>query len=157
VVNLAARAAAQLIAQGFSTNSPDQSGRDALALGALLAGYAIGSSGYGLHHVVSQTLARFAGVGHGAANAIMLPHTLPALARRAPDWTVQLEHALGFDPVELAIRLRELGGVNRLRDAGASEGDLELCAETAAERPELEMTPPPADLDELRELYRAAY
>ena len=47
--------------------------------------------------------------------------------------------------------------VNRLRDAGASETDLELCAEKASERPELEMTPPPADLDELRELYRAAY
>jgi alcohol dehydrogenase class IV len=157
VVNLAARAAAQLLAHGFETAPPDQAGRDALALGALLAGYAIGSAGYGLHHVVSQTLARFAGVGHGAANAIMLPYTLPALALRAPLWNTQLEAALGYDPVELAIRLRELGGVNRLRDASASEGDLELCAERASERPELEMTPPPADAGELLELYRAAY
>ena len=157
VVNLAARAAAQLLAQGFSTDAPDRSGRDALALGALLGGYAIGSAGYGLHHVVSQTLARFAGVGHGAANAIMLPHTLRALAWRAPGWNAQLADALGSDPVELAVRLRDLGGVSRLRDAGASERDLERCAEQASQRPELEMTPPPADVEELRELYQAAY
>jgi alcohol dehydrogenase class IV len=153
----AALAAAQLLARGFSDASSDDRGRDSLALGSLLAGYAIGSAGYGLHHVVSQTLARFAGVGHGAANTIMLPQTVPALARRAPSWHAQLTEALGRDPAELAVRLRELGGVNRLRDAGASEADLEVCAEQAAQRPELAMTPPAADLDELRELYRAAY
>jgi alcohol dehydrogenase class IV len=153
----AAVAAAQLLADGFARPSPDASGRDSLALGALLAGYAIGSSGYGLHHVVSQTLARFAGVGHGAANTIMLPQTAPALARRAPAWNAELTSALGRDPAQLAIRLRDLSGVVWLRDAGASEADLEVCVEQAAQRPELEMTPPPAGADELRELYRAAY
>ena len=39
--------------------------RDTLALGALLSGYAIDGCGYGLHHVMSQTLARFTGAGHG--------------------------------------------------------------------------------------------
>jgi alcohol dehydrogenase class IV len=157
VVTLAARAAARLIDQGLATALPDQRARDALALGSLLAGYAIGSAGYGLHHVVSQTLARFAGVGHGAANTIMLPHTLRALAGRAPDWNAQLGQALGADPVELAVRLRGLGGVDRLRDLGVSEADIELCAEKAAERLELEMTPPRADVDELRALYQASY
>ena len=56
--------------------------RDTLALAALLSGYTIDSAGYGLHHVLSQTLARFAGVGHGPSNAVMLPHTLVALERR---------------------------------------------------------------------------
>ena len=55
--------------------------RDALALGALLSGYVIDSTGYGLHHVLAQTLARFAGVWHGQANAAMLPHTTVALRR----------------------------------------------------------------------------
>ena len=153
----AALVAAQLLARGFADASPGEDARDSLALGALLAGYAIGSAGYGLHHVVSQTLARFTRVGHGASNTIMLPQTIPALARRAPEWHAQLTAALDLDPAEVAVRLRELGGVNRLRDAGASEADLELCAEQAAQRPELAMTPPAADLDELRELYRAAY
>src|SRR5947209_304490 len=56
VAELAALEAARLIARGFSQSEPD---RDALALGALLAGYSIGSAGYGLHHVLAQTLARF--------------------------------------------------------------------------------------------------
>jgi alcohol dehydrogenase class IV len=157
VGTLAALAAAQLINHGFSTGSPDDGARDALGLGALLAGYAIGSAGYGLHHVVSQTLARFAGVSHGAANTIMLPYTSCALARRAPEWIAQLGQALGGDPADVAAALVEFGGVSRLRNAGASEDHLEVCAEQAAQRPELEMTPPRATLDELRELYRAAY
>jgi alcohol dehydrogenase class IV len=96
-------------------------------------------------------------VSHGAANTIMLPHTMAALWRRAPEWYAQLERALGRDPVELALWLQACSGTERLRDAGASEEDLELCARQAAQRPELEMTPPRADLDELRELYGAAY
>jgi alcohol dehydrogenase class IV len=157
VAELAALAAAQLIAEGVAIDTPGEPERDMLGLGALLAGYSIGAAGYGLHHVVSQTLARFAGVGHDAANTIMLPHTLAALARRAPGWNQRLEQALGSDPAVLAQRLGELSGSRRLRDSGVSEADLEECAVQASRRPELEMTPPPADLDELRELYRAAY
>ena len=74
---LAAREAARLLAH--------EDDRDALALGALLSGYVIDSTGYGLHHVLAQTLARFAGVWHGPANAAMLPHTTVALRERAPD------------------------------------------------------------------------
>ena len=80
VPTLAAREAARLLAR-------DEDDRDALALGALLSGYAMDASGYGLHHVLAQTLARFAGVGHGPANAAMLPLTTAALReRRPPRW-----------------------------------------------------------------------
>ena len=157
VAALTALTAARLIAQGFASDEPDKDARDALALSALLAGYVIGSTGYGLHHIVSQTLARFAGVGHGAANTIMLPLTARALAARAPDWSARLERAIGSEPAVLAERVRALSGVTRLRDADVSEEQLELCAEQASRRPELAMTPPAADLDELRRLYRAAY
>lgn len=157
VAAMAAVAAARLIAAGFASDAPDDRGRDSLALGALLGGYAIGSTGYGLHHIVSQTLARFAGVGHGAANTIMLPLTVRALAARAPEWIAQLERSLGTDPAALAERVRALSGVTRLRDAGAAVEQLEICTEEASRRPELAMTPPPADLEELRGLYLAAY
>jgi alcohol dehydrogenase class IV len=157
VAAMSAVAAARLIAFGFAEATVDETARDALALGALLAGYAIGSAGYGVHHVVSQTLARFAGVPHGAANTIMLPHTVRALAGRAPEWSAQLERGLGSDPADLAGRLLERSGLHGLRDFGAGEDDLERCAEQAAQRAELQMTPPAAGLDELRELYRAAY
>ena len=76
------REAARILGAAFvARGEPD---RDALALGALLAGYAIDASGLGLHHVLAQTLVRAAGVGHGPANAVLLPHTLGALAWRGP-------------------------------------------------------------------------
>src|SRR5215208_8244021 len=76
VATLAAHEAARLLARSLS-ETPD---REGLALGALLAGYVIDSTGYGLHHVLSQTLVRMGGAGHGQANAIMLCHTIGALA-----------------------------------------------------------------------------
>ena len=157
VAELAALDAARLISEGFRATPPDEGARDGLALAALLAGYTIGSTGYGLHHIVSQTLARFAGIGHGAANAIMLPHSLGALAERAPEWNALLGDALGSEPSAFATRLRDLTGVSRLRDAGVSERQLEDCAEQASQRPELHMTPPAASAAELRALYQAAY
>jgi alcohol dehydrogenase class IV len=158
VATLAALQAARLMDRGFASPEPDDDARDALALAALLAGYAISSTGYGLHHVMSQTLARFAGVGHGAANAIMLPESVRALRRRAPAWYLgALADALGAEPEELAIRLRGLTGVPRLRDAGVTEEQLDRCAEQASDRPELQMTPPPASIEEIRGLYGSAY
>src|ERR687897_842923 len=53
VSTLAAHEAARLLVGAFAREAPD---RDALALGALLAGYAMDSTGYGLHHVMAQTL-----------------------------------------------------------------------------------------------------
>ncbi len=159
VASLAAHEAARLIAAalfagGRPREAPD---RDALALAALLAGYVIGSTGYGIHHVLAQTLVRFAGVGHGAANTIMLPHSLQALTRRFPRPMAELGDALGGDPTDFAIRLCSLAGCERLSQLGVSEGELDRCAEEAASRPELHLTPPPADRRELREIYEAAF
>jgi maleylacetate reductase len=154
VARIAALEAARLIAAGFADQEPD---RDALALGALLAGYVIGSTGYGLHHVLAQTLVRFAGVGHGPANAIMLAHTTGALTRRFPDALQRLADALGEDPGSVATRLCELTGAVRLREVGVDGEQLDRCAEEAAGRPELHMTPPAADRGELRALYESAY
>jgi alcohol dehydrogenase class IV len=131
--------------------------RDALALGALLAGYVIGSTGYGLHHVLAQTLVRFAGISHGTANAVMLPHSLPALSRRSPVALERFGEAMGGDPALVAARVCALSGVTRLRDAGVSVETLDLCAAEAAGRPELSLTPRAAQEAELRELYGAAW
>ena len=113
VATLAAARAAELILAGFAGPEPD---RDALALGALLAGYAMDSTGYGLHHVLSQTLARRAGVGHGPANAAMLPHSVAALAERFPE-----EAGLGALAAG-AARLAARAGAARLRDLGVAPG-----------------------------------
>ncbi|HYM58226.1 MAG TPA: iron-containing alcohol dehydrogenase, partial [Solirubrobacteraceae bacterium] len=69
VATLAAHEAAGLLVGAFP--AAKETDRDALALGALLAGYTIDSTGYGLHHVLAQTLVRVAGASHGAANAVL--------------------------------------------------------------------------------------
>jgi alcohol dehydrogenase class IV len=144
---LAGREAARLI--GLAYYDGDEPDRDTLALAALLSGYAIDSSGYGLHHVLSQTLVRFAGVGHGQANAAMLPHTLRALEHRGAPGAGQL--------VPLATALAGRAQAARLRDLGVDEAVLDACADTAASRPELDLIPPRPDRDELRELYASAF
>jgi alcohol dehydrogenase class IV len=154
VATLSAHAAARLLADGLFADPPD---RDRLALGALLSGYAIGAAGYGLHHVMSQTAVRLAGVGHGPANAILLPHTLRALARRFPERVEKLAGALDDDPLSLAARVAERTGTVRLRDAGVPADRLATCADAAAERFELGLTPPPADRAELLAIYEAAW
>ena len=144
VPTLAAREAARLTAAAYATDEPD---RDALALAALLSGYAIDASWYGLHHVLSQTLVRVAGVGHGQANSAMLPHTMRALASRGSELVAD---------VALAERLAELAGATHLAAFGVDDSKLDACANAAAQRPELANTPPAADRDEVRALYAAA-
>ncbi len=144
---LAGREAARLIGEAYEGGGePD---RDTLALAALLSGYTIDSAGYGLHHILSQTLVRYGGVGHGQANAAMLPHTLVALERRGAPGAGAL--------VELAADLARRAGAERLRDLGVEEAALDGYADTAAARAELDLIPPKAERDELRALYAAAF
>ena len=57
VAELAALRAAELLATGVPRDPPDS---EALALGALLAGYASGSTGIAVHHAICQTIVRTA-------------------------------------------------------------------------------------------------
>jgi len=154
VATLAALEGAGHIVAALDRDGGPERGR--LALGALLAGYAIDSSGYGLHHVLSQTLVRFAGLGHGPANAVMLPHTLRALAQRFPADITRLGQAMGGHPAIIAARLAERAGAASLRALGVDSGQLMDLTVRAAERTELALTPPPADTQEIWALYETA-
>jgi alcohol dehydrogenase class IV len=154
VPTLAALEAARLIAAGLAGPEPD---RDALALGALLSGYAIDAARYGLHHIMSQTLVREAGTGHGPANAAMLPHTLAALRRRSPGVLARLDAAIGEEAGALARRTAERAGASRLRDLGVAQDALPALAEVASARPELDLTPPRAHVSELLGIYQEAW
>lgn len=155
VPTMAALRAARLLAEGLpEAGEPDP---DRLALGALLSGYAIDANWYGLHHVMSQTLVRLAGAGHGQANAAMLPVTVAALRERRPEEMARVDEALGEPAEGVALRFAARAGASSLQEAGVAEELLAACAEAAAMRPELALTPPPAGADELLELYRAAW
>jgi len=156
VSTLAAHDAAQRIVAAFGRRDgePDRGG---LALGALLAGYAIDSAGLGLHHVLAQTLVRVGGAPHAKANAALLPHTLGALAWRFPAQAEALAGALGEEPVEVAARLARVAGAEGIRALGIEPDRLPRCADVAAERAELDATPPRADRAELQALYESAW
>jgi alcohol dehydrogenase class IV len=148
-----ALAGARLLVSGFD-DDPD---RDSLALGALLAGFAADAAGYGLHHVMAQTLARHTSVGHARANGLLLPHTLRALARRFPIEMERFGEAIDDDPPSAAARLAERIGTVRLRELGVTPEELATCADAALERPQLSLTPPPPDRAELLAIYEAAW
>ncbi len=140
--------AARRIAAAWPGDEPD---RDELALGALLAGWAVDHTKIGLHHALAQTAVRVAGASHAGANAALLPHTAAALRRRRPQPMARADADLGIAFEDLAVLLRDRAGGARI-DAGAID---DLVA-TAARRPELERVPPAPDEAELRSLYGAA-
>ena len=86
----------------------------------------------------------------------MLQHTIPALAWRFPDEHAALTAAIGGDPAEAAARICALTGATTLRELGVDDGVLAAAADIAAERPDLDHTPPRAGRAELLALYERA-
>jgi alcohol dehydrogenase class IV len=126
--------------------------RPEVALGALLAGWAVDLTGIGLHHVLAQTAVRTIPVSHADANAALLPFTLAAMSRRRPG----VLERLNGDVMPLAISLRERSGPSGLRALAEDESLLERAVEAAGRRAELAHMPAGPDGAELRELYLAA-
>jgi len=159
VTDLAALRAAALLAEGVSADSRD---REALALGAVLAGYASGSTGIAIHHALCQTIVRTAGTPHAETNAVMLPHSARLMATRAPEPMGELARALGdgpADPEAVAGRLMALAarcGHTRLATLGVSEEQLPRVSAAVAEHPALGHTPHPPGEAELLALLREA-
>jgi alcohol dehydrogenase class IV len=159
VPQLAGTRAASLIARGLGAEEP---AREDLALGALLSGYAIGATGLALHHVICQTIVRVCGTPHAQTNAVMLPHVVRVMVRRAPAAVGDLGHALGADrrsaahTPERVAALSARAGVTRLSELGVREADFGRIAAQATGRPQLDATPESPGEGELLELLRAA-
>jgi alcohol dehydrogenase class IV len=126
--------------------------RESLALGALLAGYASGSTGIAMHHAICQTIVRMAGTPHAETNAVMLPHSARLMEARAPEALAEFRAALGTDLAALAAR----SGHTRLGSLGVEEQQLTGVAEAAAEHPLLGNTPDPPGAAELLATLREA-
>jgi alcohol dehydrogenase class IV len=153
VASMAGLRAAQLLAAGL-----DEGPRADLALGSILAGYALGSAGMALHHVVCQTIVRIAGTDHAKTNAAMLPHTAEALARVAPDQMRELSAAIGAGEAGLGARIAVLaGGPTRLSEIGVERSQLATIAEAAAARSELANLPQTPTRDQLLRLLESAW
>lgn len=138
--------------------------REAMLVGAHLAGVAFANAPVAGVHALAYPLARY-GLPHGLTNALMLAsvlrHNLPAAA---PDYALmaaQVDPALR-DADGLIAALEELiarvGLPGRLRDAGVPESDLpELAAEAMKHERLLVNNPLPiGEADALR-IYEAAW
>jgi alcohol dehydrogenase class IV len=160
VADMAALHAATLLAEGLEAANEEHARHD-LSLGAILAGYAVGSAGFALHHLVGQTLVRVTGVPHARAYAVLVPHTLRAMVPRAPHQLAALAAALGAEPRAEAApdrvgQLAALSGSTRLTEIGMDPGAVDAVVEAILARGDLGNTQPPPDGDELRRLIEAA-
>jgi alcohol dehydrogenase class IV len=159
VTDLASLRAAGLLADGVTREPPV---RGDLALGALLAGWASGSTGIAVHHALCQTVVRTAGSPHAETNAVILPHSARLMAGRAPGPMSELAAALGDgagDPEAAAgdiARIAARSGHSRLATLGVTEEHLPAAASAAVSHPAVAATPDPPGEAELLELLRAA-
>lgn len=159
VTDIAALRAAALLGGGITREPPV---RGDLALGALLAGFASGSTGIAFHHAVCQTVVRTSGSPHAETNAVVLPHSARLMAGRAPGPMSDLAQALGDgngDPEAAAgdiARIAARCGHTRLATLGVTEEHLPAAAAAAASHPALALTPDPPGEEELLQLLKAA-
>jgi alcohol dehydrogenase class IV len=132
--------------------------RNVLALGAILCGYAVDSTGFAVLHVLCQTVVRVCGTPHAETYAAVLPRVMDAMRDRAPVAIASLAGALGTEPARIGERIDRLaGGPVRLGELGADRELLGKVVEVAMQRPELARTPNPPSSAELAEILASAW
>lgn len=161
--------AVQVIASSLQASADgDADAADRMALAQYVAGMGYSNVGLGLVHAMAHPLGAFYGAPHGVANGILLA---PVMAFNAPatgEKYRDVAAAFGVDtsamPLDearaaavgaVARLTADLGNPTRLRDVGASEGDLRALAEAAAADVCAGGNPRPASVDEIEELYRS--
>jgi alcohol dehydrogenase len=153
------RAAWRLLSGGFErvlASPHDTSAREAMLVGAYLAGAAIEQSMLGAAHACANPLTARYGTTHGVAIGLLLPHVVR--------WNAA-DSAVGprYDQLasNLSSRLEALAGVAGfppgLAAAGVPKDDLEMLAQEAAVQWTGGFNPRPFDASGAREIYEMAW
>jgi alcohol dehydrogenase class IV len=149
----------------------DLSARTDMLLGAYLAGTALATVAMGLHHGLCHVLGGSAGVPHGVANAIILPHamrfnldvTAPFLGQVAEAMDVTLPTQSDGSKAEAAIQaverlIGQLGLPQRLREVGVAEADLPQLAQLALKSSAVQQNPKPlVEAAQAEAIFRVAW
>ena len=151
----------------------DIEARTEMLMGAHLAGAALASVAMGLHHGLCHVLGGTAGVPHGVANSIVLPHAMRFNADATAPQLAPAAEAMGIAPngrspkaaVEAAAqKVYDLVGAmhlpQHLRDAGVAlrEADLPHLAQLAFQSRTVQNNPKPiTDPAQIEALLRAAW
>jgi alcohol dehydrogenase class IV len=141
------------LAEGWAGEEPDRPG---VALGALLAGWAVDRSGLGPHHVLAQTAVRTAKLEHAHVNVALLPFTAAAMRAREADGFKRMDAVIGRSVESLAEELRERAGVTGLGRLATDPELLARAVAAAGERLELARVAPTIEAGEVSAIYRAA-
>jgi maleylacetate reductase len=144
--------------------------RTELMLGAHLAAVSLATVNLGVHHGTCHVLGGSAGVPHGIANCIILPHAMrfnlpvaaPQLAQVAQAMSLDVAHlddeAAGETAVQAIYKLiGRLDVPQRLRDVGVAETVLLRLAQVMLRSTAVQNNPRPVDASSAEALLRAAW
>lgn len=133
--------------------------RQRLALGAFHAGYAVGSTGYALHHVLCQTIVALGELPHAPVYGALLPFSLEFYKLR-DDLIWQLigeEMGEGDPSMAIARVCAAAGGATSLGALGLAPERIDSIIAAASERRELALTPGGATAEDVRALIESAF
>jgi alcohol dehydrogenase class IV len=115
----------------------DEKARQEMMMASTMGAVAF-QKGLGVIHSLAHPLSSVAGVSHGLANAIMMPHALRFNAKTAPDRVADVAPALGTDDIsgegaaQAVLELsRQIGLPTRLSDAGVTKDMIPKLTEKA--------------------------
>jgi alcohol dehydrogenase class IV len=137
----------------------DIEARTALLEGSALAGRALENASMGVHHGLAQLLGARAGIAHGLANALILPHAMRFNAEVAPAEMARLGAVLGdpADPAGAVARLAARAGLpSTLSEAGVTEDDLDAVARLSQSSVAVRANPRPVSEEDARAILAAA-
>lgn len=147
----------------------DLEARTEMLLGAHLAGVSLAGAAIGLHHGLCHILGGTAGVPHGVANSIILPHAMRFNLDVTASQLAQVAEAMGVPTgqsdearAEAAIQrvyelIAQLGMPQRLRDVGVKETDLPHLADLAPHSKAVQNNPKPVTVAQAEAVFRAAW
>lgn len=142
----------------------DAAARAALLYAAHLSGLVLVNARTCLHHAICHAIGSVTGVGHGDANAVMLPHAIAFNAGAAAEPLARAAVVLGAGEgaggLASAVRALQtaIGVPTRLRDIDVPREALDrIAAKTMRERGLYYNPRPVADESEIRALLDAAY
>lgn len=128
-----------------------------LSLGAYLAGTSIELSMLGAAHACANPLTALCGTTHGVAVGVLLPHVVRANGARGADYSALEPRGAEALAERLDEMLRVNGLPSRLRDRDVPKERLDELARLAAEQWTAGYNPVPVGVEELREIYEAAW
>jgi alcohol dehydrogenase class IV len=127
---------------GKNLRAAVQDGRNVNARREMMAASMMGAvafqKGLGVIHSAAHALGAVTNIGHGLANAILMPHAVRFNAEAAPDRIAEVASALGAADTSgegaaaaVARLLEDIGLPPRLSDAGVKEEHLSVLTEKA--------------------------